>query len=81
MNQAARRLGIDPIAIRLSNLPDKGDTLIPQDSPVDGEWKTALEKAATLIAWGKNKNTINHKGIAIGIKARCRQRFPMPRSN
>jgi CO/xanthine dehydrogenase Mo-binding subunit len=69
MNQAARRLGIDPIAIRLINLPDKGDSLIPQDSPVDGEWKTALEKAANLIAWGQDKNPINHRGIAIGIKS------------
>lgn len=69
MDTAARRLKIDPIAIRLKNLPKKGETLIPGDNPVDGDWKSALLKAAEAIAWKEPVDKGRGKGIAIGIKS------------
>jgi CO/xanthine dehydrogenase Mo-binding subunit len=69
MNDAALRLGLDPVEIRRRNLPQKGDVLVPGDSPVDGDWIKALEKAAHEIGWHKPKISGRGRGIAIGIKS------------
>lgn len=68
MNEASRLLGIDTLEIRLRNLPDKGDILVPKDSPVDGEWKQGLKLAAELVGWKNEKQPNTGRGIAIGIK-------------
>ncbi|WP_158734710.1 xanthine dehydrogenase family protein molybdopterin-binding subunit [Alteribacillus sp. YIM 98480] len=68
MNEASKIVGLDPVDIRLKNLPEKGDVLIPGDNPVDGDWKQGLRKAAELIGWGKDNEKNKGKGIAIGIK-------------
>jgi len=69
LNEAAARLKIDPVEIRLRNLPEKGETLIPGDNPVDGDWKSVLLKAAEAIEWHTPKEKNCGKGIAIGIKS------------
>jgi len=69
MNEASRELKINPLEIRLRNLPAKGETLIPGDSPVDGEWAEGLRKAAEAISWGYPKERNIGRGIAIGIKS------------
>jgi len=38
MDEAARRLDIDPVALRLRNLARPGDAFIPGDTPADGDW-------------------------------------------
>ncbi len=45
LTEAARILGIDPVEIRLRNLPRKGEAFIPNDTPSDGDWGAALAAA------------------------------------
>ena len=68
MNEAAEKLGLDGLAIRLKNLPNRGETLIPGDNPVDGEWSIGLKKAAELVGWGSECGADTGRGISIGIK-------------
>lgn len=69
MNEASKLLGLNPLDIRLRNLPAKGEILIPGDIPVDGEWEQGLRKAAEMIGWGNPKEKNTGRGIAIGIKS------------
>ena len=69
MDIAARKLGIDRLEIRLRNITPKGETLIPGDKPVDGEWADGLVKAADAINWGKPLKENHGRGLGIGIKS------------
>jgi CO/xanthine dehydrogenase Mo-binding subunit len=68
MDEAARRLGIDPLELRLRNLARTGDPFIPGDTPADGEWPQALRRAAELIDWGGPVPEGRGRGIAVGLK-------------
>lgn len=68
MQVASMRLGIDPVEIRLRNLPAKGEELVPGDTPVDGDWSEGLRKAAEMIGWDKPKGQNVGRGVGIGIK-------------
>ena len=68
MDEAARRLGMDPLELRLGNLARTGDPFIPGDTPVDGEWPQALRRAAELIDWGGPVPEGRGRGIAVGLK-------------
>ena len=46
MNEAAHALGIDPLDLRLRNLARPGEAFIPHDTPADGVWAQAVERAA-----------------------------------
>lgn len=69
MDEAARRLGIDGLEIRLRNIPPRGTTLIPGDTPVDGDWAAGLRKAAELVGWDTPLPPGRGRGVAIGIKS------------
>ena len=69
LNEAARRLGIDPLDLRLRNLARKGEAFIPFDTPADGDWDQAVRRAAELIGWGTPLPAGHGRGIAIGIKS------------
>lgn len=69
MDEAARTLGIDPVALRLKNLPAPGETFIPGDTPADGRWAESLERAARLIDWSAPVAPGRGRGIAIGLKS------------
>ncbi len=68
MNEAARLLGLDPVEIRLRNLPEKGEAFIPGDTPADGHWAEAVQKAAVAIGWDKPLAKGRGRGIALGLK-------------
>jgi CO/xanthine dehydrogenase Mo-binding subunit len=68
MDEAARRLDIDPLELRLRNLARTGDPFIPGDTPADGEWPQALRRAAELIGWGSPPPEGRGRGIAVGLK-------------
>jgi CO/xanthine dehydrogenase Mo-binding subunit len=68
MDEAARRLQIDPLELRLRNLARTGDPFIPGDTPADGEWPEALRRAAELIGWGSPPPAGRGRGIAVGLK-------------
>jgi CO/xanthine dehydrogenase Mo-binding subunit len=69
MDEAARRLGIDRLEIRLKNLARAGEQFIPGDKPADGNWPQALRRAAAAIGWGTPMAPGRGLGIAVGVKA------------
>jgi CO/xanthine dehydrogenase Mo-binding subunit len=68
MDCIAHTLGIDPLDVRIKNLPSKGESFIPIESPADGEWRQVVERAADLIGWKKQLPKGHGRGIAIGLK-------------
>lgn len=69
MDEAARRLGIDPLELRLRNLAGPGEAFIPGDTPADGRWAESVKRAAELIEWGGPVLPGRGRGIAVGIKS------------
>jgi len=69
LDEAARAIGMDRLAIRLRNLAKKGDAFIPFDTPADGEWEQTVRRAAELIGWDTPLPPGHGRGIAVGIKS------------
>jgi CO/xanthine dehydrogenase Mo-binding subunit len=69
MDDAARRLGIDRVEIRLRNLARKGEAFVPGDTPCDGDWTESVRKAADAIGWGTPPTPGRGRGLAVAIKA------------
>jgi CO/xanthine dehydrogenase Mo-binding subunit len=69
MDDAARRLGIDRVEIRLRNLARKGEAFVPGDLPADGDWAESVSKAAEAIGWGTPLAAGRGRGLAVAIKA------------
>ena len=69
MNEAARELGIDPLDLRLRNLAGPGEAFIPHDTPADGDWAQAVERAADMIGWRMPTPPGRGRGIAVGLKS------------
>jgi len=69
LTEAARTLGIDPIDIRLRNVPAKGEAFIPNDTPSDGNWASALEQARTAIGWDRPLGKNRGRGVSLGLKS------------
>jgi len=68
MEEAAGRLGISGLEIRLKNLPDKGEVFIPNEKPADGDWKACLLQGAEKIGLGTPAPAGRVRVIAAGIK-------------
>jgi CO/xanthine dehydrogenase Mo-binding subunit len=69
MDDAARRLGIDRVEIRLRNLPRKGEEFVRGDVPADGDWAQSVRHAAEAISWGSPLAAGRGRGLAVAIKA------------
>jgi CO/xanthine dehydrogenase Mo-binding subunit len=69
LDEAARRLGIDRLDIRLRNLARKGEAFIPWDTPADGDWQQTVRRAAELIGWHTPTPPGRGRGIAVGLKS------------
>ena len=69
MDEAARELGIDPLALRLMNLARPGEVFLPDDRPADGDWAQSVQRAAELIGWGTPPQPGRGRGLAVGIKS------------
>jgi CO/xanthine dehydrogenase Mo-binding subunit len=69
MDDASRALGIDPVELRLRNLARRGETFIPGDTPADGIWTEAVERAAHRIGWDRPVPAGRGRGIAVGLKS------------
>ena len=69
MDEAARVLEIDPVELRFRNLAGHGEEFIPHDTPADGDWAEAVERAAELIDWRGTKPPTRGRGFAIGLKS------------
>ena len=68
LDEAARKLGLDSVEIRMKNLPNKGEQIIPAEKPVDGDWKGCFMKAADKIGFYDEAPDNRARSIAIGIK-------------
>jgi CO/xanthine dehydrogenase Mo-binding subunit len=68
LDEAARALGMDGLQIRLRNLAEPGERFLPYDTPADGDWKQAVQRAADMIGWDSERAPGHGRGIAIGIK-------------
>jgi len=69
LNEAAAKLGLDPIEIRRRNLPEKGEAFIPNDTPSDGNWASALAAARRAIRWDDPLPPNRGRGISLGLKS------------
>jgi CO/xanthine dehydrogenase Mo-binding subunit len=69
IDAGARELGLDPLEIRLRNLPRFGQEFIPHETRADGDWAQTLKKAAELIDWGAPLAAGRGRGIALGMKS------------
>jgi CO/xanthine dehydrogenase Mo-binding subunit len=69
LNEAANRLGLDGLAIRLRNLAAKGQAVVPGDFPADGHWEQSLRAAAEAVGWNTPLPPGRGRGIACGIKS------------
>jgi CO/xanthine dehydrogenase Mo-binding subunit len=69
MDDAARRLGIDPVELRLRNLARPGEEFLPDDRPADGDWAQAVRAVADRIGWDTQPAEGRGRGIAIGLKS------------
>jgi CO/xanthine dehydrogenase Mo-binding subunit len=69
MDEAANRLGIDRLELRLRNLASHHERFIPWDTPCDGDWQQAVHRAAELIGWDKPLPAGHGRGIAVGLKS------------
>ena len=69
LDEAARAIGMDRVAIRLRNLAKKGDAFIPFDTPADGDWEQSVLRAAELIGWDAPLPPGHGRGLAVGIKS------------
>lgn len=73
LDMIARRLGLDPVALRLRNLLPPGVPYRPGDSAIDSDLHAGLEAVAARIGWGRREpprapHLARGKGIAIGFK-------------
>lgn len=69
LDEAARRLGLDRLEIRLRNLARRGEAFIPWDTPADGDWEQTVRRAAELIGWDTPTPPGRGRGLAVGIKS------------
>jgi CO/xanthine dehydrogenase Mo-binding subunit len=69
MDEAADRLGIDRLDLRLRNLARHHERFIPWDTPCDGDWEQAVKRAAEMIGWNKPLPPGHGRGIAVGLKS------------
>jgi CO/xanthine dehydrogenase Mo-binding subunit len=69
LNEAAEKLGIDRAEIRRRNLPAKGEAFIPNDTPADGHWIQALNRATEAIGWEKPLGKNRGRGVSLGLKS------------
>ncbi len=70
IDMIARRLGTDPVEIRMKNLLERGESFSEGDTPIDCDLKGGLRQVADAIGWGTwNDKSINgdskRKGIGI----------------
>jgi len=69
MNEAADRLGIDAVELRLRNMKDRGEPTVVDETPVDGDWRQLVRTAADALGWWDETPPGRGRGIAFGMKS------------
>ena len=73
MDEAARRLGIDRVEIRLRNLAREGEAFVPDDTPADGDWAESVRRATRARRQRARSNCTARAART------CRRTRPVPR--
>ena len=76
MDDIARRLGIDPLELRLKNLVREGDVFVTGDKLISVGISDCVKRAAEAMGWQQNKEQtsrelsgkVRGKGLAVMIK-------------
>jgi CO/xanthine dehydrogenase Mo-binding subunit len=74
MNELAELTGIDPLELRLRNLCSRGEQVLPDQTPCDGDWRETLTRAAEAVEYRRPRPRGRGVGVAIAIK------YPTPAS-
>ena len=74
MDELAELVGQDPLEFRLRNLCERGERLLPDQTPCDGDWRETLTRAAEAVGYGQPRPRGRGVGVAIAIK------YPTPAS-
>jgi CO/xanthine dehydrogenase Mo-binding subunit len=69
VDEAARRLGHDPVELRRQNLLAHGEEFAPGDTPIDGKFEESLSQAAATIGWTQSLAADRGRGVALMLKA------------
>jgi CO/xanthine dehydrogenase Mo-binding subunit len=69
LDDAARRLGLDPIELRRQNLLAHGEEFAPGETPIDGKFEESLAHAAEAIHWTQAAAADRGRGVAMMMKA------------
>lgn len=72
MDEAAARLGIDPVELRLRNLVGPGEELLPGKRPLDADLKSDLRCLADALGWPGD----GHHTIGLGVSASDAGAYP-----
>jgi CO/xanthine dehydrogenase Mo-binding subunit len=69
MDEAAAKLGIDPVELRLRNMKEKGEPTVAGETPVDGDWPELVRTAAAAMGWDGPTPAGHGRGLAFGMKS------------
>ncbi len=69
MDEAAERLGIDPVELRLRNMKGRGEPTVAGETPVDGDWPELVRMAARELGWDRPPAAGRGRGLAFGMKS------------
>src|SRR5262245_3272965 len=69
LDDAAARLGRDPVELRRQNLFAHGEEFAPGETPIDGKFEESLARAAEAIRWSEAVAADRGRGIAMMMKA------------
>ncbi|MEM7096289.1 MAG: xanthine dehydrogenase family protein molybdopterin-binding subunit [Actinomycetota bacterium] len=68
LDMIARRLGIDPVQLRMRNLLDLHEPYVPGESGMDSDLRAGLDLVAEAIGWSHDRPAGRGRGLAIGFK-------------
>jgi CO/xanthine dehydrogenase Mo-binding subunit len=68
IDMIARRIGIDPLHMRLKNLLRPGERYLGRDAPIDSDFALGLKNAADRIGYAKPRSRGRGIGLAVGFK-------------
>lgn len=68
IDRIAEELHRDPLELRLQNLIAKGEAYSPGDTPMDGDLRESVRKAAQAVGWGTPVAPGHGRGIAVALK-------------
>jgi len=69
LDDAARRLHLDPVEVRRQNLLAHGEEFAPGETPIDGKFEESLTRAAEAIGWTQAAAADRGRGVAMMMKA------------